>query len=463
MSLWKIISRALILVVPLALFIGFRPDHALHIATALVAHEICTKTFVSGFTSDVAFAETMARPRIRRLKWVMRYSIDNSASVVQASLLGWARGRAAFHDGLGCLVLHESSEPYLLKTDLAKLKAPATAPLLAEIAGPAVVHPPDGRLKDALDQAFVEPAKPPYRRTKAVVVVRDGTVIAERYAPGVGVDTPLTGFSMTKSVVNGLIGILVLRDRLTISQPAPIKQWQDKGDPRHEITTEQLMRMTSGLALDEVAFGFDAASQMLYLHNDMLKFAASAAIVASPGTRWAYSSPSTNLLAGIISSCLEGEPERTLEFAWRELFNPLGMRDVTLEFDAAGTLIGSMHMSASARDWARFGLLYLYDGVIAGRRILPEGWIAASATATLDTDYGAGFWTNRTDNERAKSRVDLGIPRDAFYAYGGLGQMIIILPHQSLVIVRLGDADDENEEMGRLARLVNDVIMATQR
>ena len=463
MFLWKIIWRTLILVVPLALFIGFRPDRALRVATGLVAHEICTKTFVSGSAPDIAFAESMARPRIRRLKWLMSYSIDNSARVVQASVLGWERSLAAFHDGLGCLVLHGSGEPYLLKTDLAKLKAPTAAPLLPEIAGPAVVDPPNGRLKDALDQAFVEPAQPPYRRTKAVVVIWNGAVIAERYAPGVSVDTPLNGFSMTKSVVNALIGILALQGRLSILQPAPIKEWQGKSDPRHAITTEQLMRMTSGLALDESSFGFDAASRMLYLHNDMLKFAANAATAAPPGTRWAYSSPSAHLLAGVIRSSLGGEPERTLEFAWRELFNPLGMRDVTLEFDATGTLIGSVFMSASARDWGRFGLLYLYDGVIASRRILPEGWVAASATATLDTDYGAGFWTNRSDNERAKSRVDLGIPQDAFYAYGSLGQMLMILPHQRLVIVRLGDAVDEDEEMRKLARFVHGVILATPR
>src|SRR6202035_3545065 len=164
-------------------------------------------------------------------------------------------------------------------------------------------------------------------------------------------------------------------------------------------------------------------------------------LIAPPGTRWAYSSPSTQLLARIIRDTVGG-PEQTLRFAWRELFNPLGMRSVTLEFDGTGTLQGSSYMFASARDWARFGVLYLQDGVAGGRKILHEDWVDFSAAATLDTDYGAGFWTNRSEHEHAKGRVRLGIPRDAFFASGNLGQRVVILPSQNLVIVRLADSVD---------------------
>ena len=127
------------------------------------------------------------------------------------------------------------------------------------------------------------------------------------------------------------------------------------------------------------------------------------------------------------------DPSRRLRFAWRELFNPLGMRNVTLEFDGSGTLQGSSSMLASARDWARFGLLYLQDGMAGGQRILHEDWVDLSAAATLDTDYGAGFWTNRSEHASAKGRVAMGIPRDAFFASGDLGQRIVILPTQRMV------------------------------
>ena len=123
----------------------------------------------------------------------------------------------------------------------------------------------------------------------------------------------------------------------------------------------------------------------------MAAFAVKAPLIAEPGTRWAYSSATTQILARIIREGVGG-PEQSLAFAWRELFNPLGMRDVTLEFDGSGTLQGANNMLASARDWARFGLLYLNDGEIGGKHILHPEWVEFITRTTLDTDYAAGFW-----------------------------------------------------------------------
>ena len=142
------------------------------------------------------------------------------------------------------MLQHGSKEPYLLKSDIEALKTPKTPPLLPEIAGAGIVEPSDPALKAALDHAFEEPAEPPFRRTKAVVVVHDGKVIAERYANGIGIDTPLLGFSMTKSVVNALIGVLTQQGLVTPSMPAPIPEWRGADDPRREIEVEHLMRMT---------------------------------------------------------------------------------------------------------------------------------------------------------------------------------------------------------------------------
>jgi CubicO group peptidase (beta-lactamase class C family) len=267
---------------------------------------------------------------------------------------------------------------------------------------------------------------------------------------------------LTKSVVSALIGIMTQQGLTSPSIPAPIAEWRSASDPRREIEVEHLLRMTTGLDLDETNSGFDASSRMLLLHNDMAAFAVKARPIAPPGTRWAYSSPSTQLLARIIREATGG-PEQSLAYAWRELFNPLGMRDVTLEFDGAGTLQASTYMFASARDWARFGLLYLNDGVVGGNRILHEDWVDFSAAATLDTDYGAGFWTNRTEHGLAPLRVRLGIPHDAFFASGDLGQRIVIIPSQHMVVVRLGDSVDPTGDMRGLARLVKEAIAATRR
>jgi CubicO group peptidase (beta-lactamase class C family) len=440
----------------------FRPDRALRVATGYVAHNICSKTFVSRFDPQTVFAETIERDGIRRLRLLLRYHLDRAAKIVDASVAGLFESRAAFHEGFGCVMLLSSEQPYLLRSDIEALKTPKAPPLLPEIAGPKVVEPADPALKAALDHAFEENEAPPFRRTKAVVVLRDGIIIAERYADGVTIDTPLLGFSMTKSVINALIGIMTQQGLVSPSIPAPIPEWHSSSDPRHVIEVEHLLRMTTGLALDETNSGFDASSQMLYLHDDMAGFAVNAPLIAPPGMRWAYSSPTTQLLARIIRDAVGG-PEQTLAYAWRELFNPLGMRDVTLEFDGTGTLQASTYMFASARDWARFGLLFLNDGVLAGKRILHEDWVDFSAAATLDTDYGAGFWTNRSEHQHAKARVRLGIPRDAFFASGDLGQRVVIIPSQQMVVVRLSDSSDPIGDVSSLARLVKEAIAATRK
>jgi CubicO group peptidase (beta-lactamase class C family) len=144
------------------------------------------------------------------------------------------------------------------------------------------------------------------------------------------------------------------------------------------------------------------------------------------------------------------------------LFNPLGMRNVTLEFDGAGTLQGANYMLASARDWAKFGLLYLNDGVVGGKRILHEDWVDFCAAATLNSDYAAGFYTNRSDHPDAKGRVHLGMPSDSFFASGLLGQRIVIMPSQRLLVVRLGDSVDPTGDIRGVARLVKEVIAAVQ-
>lgn len=463
MTPWKWVlaaAIALMLAALAGLSIHFRPDRAIRLATGGVAHLICSKTFVSGLDPQTVFTETLERPGFRRLRYVMDFRIDRKAGTVEASILGLFRSHAAFHDGFGCVERHGTKEPYLLKNDVEALKAPKTPPLLPEIAGPAAVEPTDPALKAALDHAFEEPASPPFRRTRAVVIVRDGKVIAERYAPGIGVDTQLSGFSMTKSMINALIGVLTQHGLTSPSLPAPIPEWRGAGDPRREIEVEHLMRMTSGLDLDETNSGFDPSSQM-YLHDDMSAYAVNAKMIAPIGTRFHYSSATTQILARVIRDAVGG-PEQTLAFAWRELFNLLGMRHVTLEFDGVGTLQGGNYMLASARDWAKLGLLYLNDGIIGGKKVLHPDWVDFCAAATLDSDYAAGFFTNRSDHPNARGRVALGFPRDSFFASGLLGQRIVIMPSQHMVVVRLGDSIDPTGDIKGVARLVKEVIAATQ-
>ena len=171
----------------------------------------------------------------------------------------------------------------------------------------------------------------------------------------------------------------------------------------------------------------------------MAAFAEAGSLGVPPGTAWDYTSANTLILSGIINRAIGGDQAAYLRFARNNLFAPVGMRRVTMEFDGAGTQVGSMAMLAPARDWARFGILFLNDGVAAsGARVLPEGWVAYSRKSTLGSTYGAGFWTNDGPSTYALDRIKAGMPADAFFASGNRGQRIYIVPSERLIIVRLG-------------------------
>jgi CubicO group peptidase (beta-lactamase class C family) len=194
----------------------------------------------------------------------------------------------------------------------------------------------------------------------------------------------------------------------------------------------------------------------------MAAFAERADLESAPGSAWNYHDGNTIILSRLIRDAAGGHAADVLRFARAELFEPLGMRNVTLEFDATGTPEGSSQMLAPARDWARFGALYLDDGVVGGKRILPEGWVNYSAAPTESgwVGIGAGFWTNRGDSYGAKYRTSLGWPAESFYASGTFGQYVIIVPSERLVIARFGTSGNRYDIEG-VSRLVADVIAAT--
>jgi CubicO group peptidase (beta-lactamase class C family) len=340
--------------------------------------------------------------------------------------------------------------------------------LQLEIAGASIVAPQSAQLATALDRAFAEPDQSPFRRTRAVVVVKDGRVIAERYADGVGIDTPLLGFSATKSVMSTLAGIMVRKGALTLDQPVPIAAWQSAGDPRGAITLDHLLRHTAGLALGSslqasLASALEPVNRMKFMESDMAAYAEGIPLETTPGVAWNYHHGNTIILAHLIRNAAGGRASDLMRFARQELFAPLGMRNVTIEFDASGNAEGSSQMLASARDWARFGQLYLNDGTAGGKRILPEGWVKYSASPTPNAwvGQGAGFWTNLGDSFGATYRVEHGWPRDAFFAKGTIGQYVIIIPSERLVIVRLGRSPNWPPEADGVFRLVSDVVAAT--
>ena len=274
----------------------------------------------------------------------------------------------------------------------------------------------------------------------AVVVVYDGRIIAEKYAPGFTKDTPLLGWSMTKSVTNALVGILVRQGELSLKDVALMPGWQNDDDPRRNITLDQLMRMSSGLQfLEQYEDNITSdVNTMLFTKYSASDYAADKPLEADPDTRWSYSSGTTNIIARIAGEAGPLSRSEWLRFPRKELFDKIGMNSAVIEPDPSGNFVGSSYMYATARDWARFGLLYLNDGIWKNDRILPEGWVQYSTTPTDHTApgkaYGAQFWLNYPNpNPRWPYLSD-----DAFMALGHECQAVVIIPSRKTVVVRLG-------------------------
>lgn len=435
------------------------------VATGFIANVLCSETFVSGLPPEKILSETTdAMPGASLIAWAMNYKVDRARRDVTVTLFGLSQSHAVYREGLGCYLDHGDA--------VADVAVPAAdikqAALLPDIAGPAVVAPASPQLAAALDRAFAEPEQSPHRHTRAVVVVKDGHVVAERYADGFGIDTPILGFSSTKSVISAMTGILVRKGALTLDKPVPVAAWQGAADPRQAITIDHLLRHTAGLAIGsslEASLGaaFEPVNRMKFMESDMAAYAESIPLATSPGAAWNYNDGNFIILSHLIRNAAGGKAADVIRFARQELFAPLGMRNVTIEFDASGNPEGSSQMLASARDWARFGMLYLNDGMAGGKRILPEGWVNYSASATKNAwvGYGAGFWTNQGDSMGATYRVEHGWPRDAFFAKGTIGQYVIIIPSEKLVIVRLGRSPNWPPEADGVFELVRDVVAAT--
>ena len=292
-------------------------------------------------------------------------------------------------------------------------------------------HGVDGdRLTALLDEAFADPQpEAEMGLSLACVVIHRGRLIAERYGPTAGPDEALTSWSMAKSFTQAAVGLLVYAGRLDLHRPAPVPEWSDPSDRRHAITLDQLLRMSSGLEFNEDYID-EATSHCLEMlwgdgHTDMGAYAAGQALLHPPDTVFNYSSGTTNIISRIIADEV-GRGDDYLAWLQRELFDPIAMT-ADARLDSSGVFVGSSYVYATARDFARFGLLYLRDGVWDGLRLLPPGWVDYARTPRgEDPDgmpYGAHWW----------------VPQPGvFAAHGYEGQRIICVPEADAVIVRLG-------------------------
>jgi CubicO group peptidase (beta-lactamase class C family) len=410
----------------------------LAIGVAYKAKIVCSGTFVSKREPGAVLADLHVDD-LAILQHI-GVSIDADTRSVAASAFGVVTRRAVYRDGFGCaLVLDGLTPPRLVASTADVDGGDVPAQRVHELPGPTISDGMDrGKLDAVIDRAFSEPDPTRPRRTQAVVVVHRGRVVAERYMAGLHPDTPLIGWSMTKSVMNALVGILVKQGRLTLRGPVLIQEWQGRDDPRRSITLDNLLRMSSGLRFDEDMSNPRAdVMRMLLDVGDTAGYATRKDLTDAPGTTWRYSSGTSNVISRVMRSALRDDTEYW-NFPRRALFDRIGMASAILETDASGTFVGSSYMYATARDWARFGILYAQDGVWNGERVLPEGWVTytmSPAPADPGRGYGAHFWLEVPDEYRG---ADGRLPADAFHAVGHEGQFVTIVPSREAVIVRLG-------------------------
>jgi CubicO group peptidase (beta-lactamase class C family) len=278
-----------------------------------------------------------------------------------------------------------------------------------------------------------EPGSEPYKKTLGIALVYDGQLIAERYLDGYDYKTLFHGWSMTKSVTGAWAGILSDRGLLNLTESTGIEEWQ--GDPRNEISIKNVIQMCSGLGWYENYFTISDATIMLMQNEDMLSAVTDNELAYPPGKHWNYSSGDANLLSGIIRQTINDDKDYHTAI-YEDLLYRIGMLNTQVETDANGLFVASSYSYGSTRDWARFGLLFLNNGIFAGDTIISESWVNFMRTPAEASNgkYAGTFWLEESHEENAL----IDVPDDVFFADGFLGQRIYMIPSKKLVAVRQG-------------------------
>lgn len=375
---------------------------------------------------------------------------DIKKKQVSASVFGFMDREAVFREGLGCVLINEvydfkevhSKPNRSIKKD--SLPFPYGNLDLKDSVFPEVNYE---LITKAVDEAF---ARPETQKTRSVLIVYKDHILAERYISGFNENTPILGWSMTKSVLATLFGILQYQGEISVDSPAPVASWEV--DERKQITINHLLRMQSGLEWEEDYGSISDVTRMLFLAKDMTVIQRDKELVAKPTAIWNYSSGTSNLLSGILRQHFSNY-QQYLDFPYTALIDRIGMHSMLLEADMAGNYVGSSYSWANTRDWAKLGLLYLHQGNWNGEQLFNKSWVQYVTRPTQHSDgtYGAHFWLN-TEGKYPK------VPRDLFSANGYQGQYVFIIPSKNLVIVRTGLAEPPDFDINTFLESVSTAI-----
>ncbi len=402
----------------------------LPVVTAYAAKDVCSGIFIANRSleslvdNDINYS-FMAKTTV---------TVDREEKSVTASVFGLFPRTAIFRDALGCCLTKGYNENELKQQ---AFKRPTIKNIPLDTAIIDIKNEIDfNRLNTAIDSVFEHE-----ERTRGVVVLYKNKLIAERYGDGFDQSTPLLGWSMNKSIINALVGIMKKQNRLDLTDKNLFQEWAN--DERKNIALNDLMRMSSGLEWDEGYGGLSDVTKMLYKTGTTSGYAIHKEFSTQPDSTWIYSSGTSNIISQYLRDKISNDKEYH-NYPYLELFKKIGASSFYYETDASGTFVGSSFGYATTRDWAKFGLLYLNDGIANGEQILPEGWAKYSAEPAKASKgkYGAQFWLN-PDSEI-----------DEYSCKGHHGQIVSIIPSKNLVIVRLGLSVDKRFDSNKFIQNV---------
>ena len=409
------------------------------------AKVMCSAVFVTGLDAD--FAEKniggFTGPFEERSKFGTP-EIDRTKKTVTITVPNGVKRVAQYVGSQGCVTYPTGKDTLNFKPVTVHSKLPdattqpwPTGDLLPKAPIPSQINA--AKLKEAIDLAF----EPEEGMTAAFIITWKGRLIAERYRPGISSNMPLESWSMGKSLIATLMGILIKQGIYDLWQPAPIPEWQKPGDPRAKIRIADIMRMSSGLRIRATQDpDYDPAGgypDHFYFYTggiNTFQYAATRPQQWPPNTVGRYRNCDPSLISYLIRLAVEKRGQEYLSFPQRALFDKIGIRTMVLETDPYGNFLTQGYEFGSGRDWARLGNLYLNDGVWNAKRILPEGFVKFVSTiapaweADKRPVYGAFFWINGDGG--------YPVPKEAYYMAGAGGQFTMIIPSHDLVVVRLG-------------------------
>ncbi|MCC0043400.1 MAG: serine hydrolase [Brucellaceae bacterium] len=430
---WMIIL-VIAAVVGVAAWMFIAPPALILVGTGYASKIVCSNVFVAGRDADDVLVNDVQAPGHPILRLV-DIDVDSDAGTVSAALFGiFGSAQSVYRKGLGCAAAPDgdiaAAKAYSLEVD-------RPAPLGALWPLGDRVEPSQAPTIEAIldDPQMTGPGM------RAVVVVHNGRIIGERYGDGFTSETPLIGWSMTKTVNAAIAGTIINAGNLDVADRSLLEIWSS--DDRDEIALADLMAMSSGLEFNEDYGDVTDVTRMLYLEPDMASFASDKPLVAAVGEHFNYSSGTAVMLSRIWQNTFD-DPQAALRWPHEALFGRLGMTSAVLETDARGTYAGSSYLYANAHDWARFGQFLLQNGVWNGQLVLPPGfveWMHEEAPAS-EGGYGRGqVWLHGPrGNTPEDQHSDTGftLPDDAYWMLGHDGQTTTIIPSEGLVVVRLG-------------------------